>query len=47
MPLYHLVTADLPSSTIAPELDDTNAGIAFASDAAWALATRAISVSGE
>lgn len=35
MPLYHLATADLPSSTIAPELDDTNAAIAFASDVAW------------
>ncbi|KAH0543946.1 large subunit of alpha-aminoadipate reductase [Glutinoglossum americanum] len=35
MPLYHFATADLPSSTIAPELDDTNASIAFASDAAW------------
>jgi L-2-aminoadipate reductase len=35
MPLYHFVTADLPSSTVAPELDDTNASIALASDMDW------------
>ena len=35
MPLYHLATADLPSSTIAPELDDRNAATALRADAAW------------
>lgn len=35
MPLYHFVTADLPSNTKAPELDDTNAAAALRSDAAW------------
>lgn len=36
MPLYHFVTADLPSNTKAPEMDDTNAAKALAADAAWA-----------
>jgi L-aminoadipate-semialdehyde dehydrogenase len=35
MPLYHFVTADLPSNTKAPELDDTNASAALKADAAW------------
>ncbi|KAJ6006978.1 hypothetical protein N7522_005329 [Penicillium canescens] len=35
MPLYHFVTADLPSNTKAPELDDTNAAAALLADAAW------------
>lgn len=35
MPLFHFVTADLPSNTIAPELDDTNASTSLRSDAAW------------
>lgn len=35
MPLYHFVTADLPSNTKAPELDDTNAAAALRADAAW------------
>ncbi|KAJ5899697.1 hypothetical protein N7495_004441 [Penicillium taxi] len=35
MPLYHFVTADLPSNTKAPELDDTNAAAALKADAAW------------
>ncbi|OJJ49460.1 hypothetical protein ASPZODRAFT_1496779 [Penicilliopsis zonata CBS 506.65] len=35
MPLYHFVTADLPSNTKAPELDDTNAAAALRDDAAW------------
>ncbi|KAI5285126.1 large subunit of alpha-aminoadipate reductase [Ascosphaera aggregata] len=35
MPLYHFVTADLPSNTRAPELDDTNAATALRADAAW------------
>ncbi|EGE04943.1 L-aminoadipate-semialdehyde dehydrogenase [Trichophyton equinum CBS 127.97] len=35
MPLYHFVTADLPSNTRAPELDDTNASISLKSDAEW------------
>ena len=33
MPLYHYVTADLPSSTMAPELDDTNATTVLHADA--------------
>lgn len=35
MPLYHFVTADLPSNTRAPELDDTNATASLRSDAVW------------
>lgn len=35
MPLYHFVTADLPSNTKAPELDDSNAAAALKSDAQW------------
>ncbi|KAM5446363.1 large subunit of alpha-aminoadipate reductase [Microsporum audouinii] len=35
MPLYHFVTADLPSNTRAPELDDTNASTSLKSDAKW------------
>lgn len=35
MPLYHFVTADLPSNTKAPELDDRNAAVALKADAAW------------
>lgn len=35
MPLYHFVTADLPSNTKAPELDDTHAAFALRADAAW------------
>ncbi|KAJ5595293.1 uncharacterized protein N7459_001501 [Penicillium hispanicum] len=35
MPLYHFVTADLPSNTKAPELDDSNAAAALKADAAW------------
>lgn len=35
MPLYHFVTADLPSNTKAPELDDSNAAAALRTDAAW------------
>lgn len=35
MPLYHFVTADLPSNTKAPELDDTNAAAALRADKAW------------
>jgi L-2-aminoadipate reductase len=35
MPLYHFVTADLPSSTKAPELDDSNAATALKADKAW------------
>ncbi|KAJ5679318.1 hypothetical protein N7462_007562 [Penicillium macrosclerotiorum] len=35
MPLYHFVTADLPSNTKAPELDDTNASAALKADATW------------
>ncbi|KAK2731951.1 large subunit of alpha-aminoadipate reductase [Myotisia sp. PD_48] len=35
MPLYHFVTADLPSNTIAAELDDTNASTALRLDASW------------
>lgn len=35
MPLYHFVTADLPTNTKAPELDDTNAAAALRADAAW------------
>ena len=35
MPLYHFVTADLPSNTKAPELDDRNAAAALQADAAW------------
>lgn len=35
MPLYHFVTADLPSNTKAPELDDTNAAAALKADATW------------
>ncbi|KAL1959532.1 hypothetical protein VTO42DRAFT_1977 [Malbranchea cinnamomea] len=35
MPLYHFVTADLPSNTKAPELDDTNAAAALRADAQW------------
>ena len=33
MPLYHFVTGDLPTNTIAPELDDQNALSALALDA--------------
>jgi len=32
LPLYHFVTADLPSSTKAPELDDANTKKALAAD---------------
>lgn len=35
MPLYHFVTADLPSNTKAPELADANAAKALKADAAW------------
>src|SRR5215467_13245242 len=35
MPLYHFVTADLPSNTKAPELDDTNSVAALRSDESW------------
>lgn len=35
MPLYHFVTADLPSNTKAPELDDTHAAAALRADSAW------------
>lgn len=35
MPLYHFVTADLPSNTKAPELDDVNAAAALRDDAVW------------
>lgn len=35
MPLYHFVTADLPSNTRAPELDDANAAAALRADAKW------------
>ena len=35
MPLYHFVTADLPSNTKAPELDDTHAAAALRADASW------------
>ncbi|EEP80264.1 L-aminoadipate-semialdehyde dehydrogenase large subunit [Uncinocarpus reesii 1704] len=35
MPLYHFVTADLPSNTKAPELDDVNASSALQADAKW------------
>jgi L-2-aminoadipate reductase len=35
MPLYHFVTADLPTDTKAPELDDTNAAAVLRADAAW------------
>ena len=35
MPLYHFVTADLPSNTKAPELDDAHAAAALRADAAW------------
>ena|SRR5438034_172332 len=35
MPLYHFVTADLPSNTKAPELDDANAVAALRSDKTW------------
>jgi L-2-aminoadipate reductase len=35
MPLYHFVTADLPSSTKAPELDDANTTAALFADKAW------------
>ena len=35
MPLYHFVTADLPSNTKAPELDDVHAAAALRADAAW------------
>jgi L-aminoadipate-semialdehyde dehydrogenase len=35
MPLYHFVTADLPSSTKAPELDDSNAAAALKADVEW------------
>ncbi|KAA8648719.1 hypothetical protein EYZ11_004228 [Aspergillus tanneri] len=35
MPLYHFVTADLPSNTKAPELDDTHAATSLCADAAW------------
>ncbi|KAI9839556.1 MAG: large subunit of alpha-aminoadipate reductase [Sarea resinae] len=34
LPLYHFVTADLPSSTKAPELDDSNARAALQDDGA-------------
>ncbi|KAL4932255.1 L-aminoadipate-semialdehyde dehydrogenase [Aspergillus undulatus] len=35
MPLYHFVTADLPSNTKAPELDDSHAAASLRADAAW------------
>jgi L-2-aminoadipate reductase len=35
MPLFHFVTADLPSSTKAPELDDSNATSALKADEKW------------
>ncbi|KAI9848389.1 MAG: large subunit of alpha-aminoadipate reductase [Sclerophora amabilis] len=35
MPLYHLVTGDLPANTKAPELDDSNAVRALKADAKW------------
>jgi L-aminoadipate-semialdehyde dehydrogenase len=35
MPLYHFVTADLPSNTKAPELDDVHAAASLKADAAW------------
>ncbi|KAI9772817.1 MAG: large subunit of alpha-aminoadipate reductase [Candelina submexicana] len=35
MPLYHFVTADLPSSTKAPELDDSNTCASLLADAKW------------
>ncbi|KAL4960453.1 L-aminoadipate-semialdehyde dehydrogenase [Aspergillus stella-maris] len=35
MPLYHFVTADLPSNTKAPELDDTHAAASLRADATW------------
>ncbi|EAU35759.1 L-aminoadipate-semialdehyde dehydrogenase large subunit [Aspergillus terreus NIH2624] len=35
MPLYHFVTADLPSNTKAPELDDVHAAASLRADAAW------------
>lgn len=35
MPLYHFVTADLPSNTKAPELDDAHAAASLRSDAPW------------
>ncbi|KAI9717054.1 MAG: putative NRPS-like protein biosynthetic cluster [Candelaria pacifica] len=35
MPLYHFVTADLPSSTKAPELDDSNTCASLRADAKW------------
>lgn len=35
MPLYHFVTADLPSNSKAPEMDDANATKALAADAEW------------
>ncbi|KAL4808352.1 hypothetical protein BDV18DRAFT_134804 [Aspergillus unguis] len=35
MPLYHFVTADLPSNTKAPELSDINAAASLKSDSTW------------
>ncbi|KAL2866587.1 L-aminoadipate-semialdehyde dehydrogenase [Aspergillus lucknowensis] len=35
MPLYHFVTADLPSNTKAPELDDVHAAASLKADAEW------------
>ena len=35
MPLYHFVTADLPSNTKAPELDDAHAAASLRADAKW------------
>lgn len=35
MPLYHFVTADLPSNTKAPELADSHAAAALRADATW------------
>ncbi|KAL3438496.1 hypothetical protein BDV09DRAFT_159964 [Aspergillus tetrazonus] len=35
MPLYHFVTADLPSNTKAPELDDVHAAASLRADASW------------
>ena len=35
MPLYHFVTADLPSSTKAPELDDSNTCASLFADVKW------------
>ena len=35
MPLYHFVTGNLPETTKAPELDDTNAVTALRADAKW------------